>query len=68
MLNFLSSKTAPDSLSLCVWGEGKQLAGRGWSAAAGSGGGADSTQGDRIWSSLGRQKARCGLLLIIHIP
>jgi hypothetical protein len=28
---------------------------------------ADSTQGDRIWSSLVRQKVERGLLLIIHI-
>jgi hypothetical protein len=27
----------------------------------------DSTQGERIWSSLGRQKVERGLLLIIHI-
>jgi hypothetical protein len=63
MLNFLSLETAP----VCVLGEGKQLAGGGWSAVAGGEGKTDSTQGERIWSSLGRQKVKRGLLLIIHI-
>jgi hypothetical protein len=45
MLNFLSSETAPDPLSQCVWGEGKQLAGGGRSAVVGGGGG-DSKQGE----------------------
>jgi hypothetical protein len=49
-------------------GGGETAAGRGWSAAAGGGrGGGENTQGERIWSSLGRQKVKCGLLLIIHI-
>ncbi len=52
---------------MCVLGEGKQLPGGGWSAVAGGGGRTDSTQGERIWSSLGRQKVNHGLLLIIHI-
>jgi hypothetical protein len=50
-------------------GEGKQLAGGGWSAVAGGGGGggrADSTQGERIWSSFQRQKVERGLLLLTH--
>jgi hypothetical protein len=31
------------------------------------GGGGDSTQGERIWSSFGRQKVKLGLLLLLHI-
>jgi hypothetical protein len=57
------------SLRVCL-GEGKQLAGGGWSAVAGGGGRrgrADSTQGERIWSSFQRQKVERGLLLLIHI-
>ncbi len=54
---------------MCL-GEGKQLAGGGWSAVAGGGGGvgrADSIQGERIWSSFQGQKVELGLLLLIHI-
>jgi hypothetical protein len=57
------------SLPVCL-GEGKQLAGGGWSAVAGGGGRrgmADSTQGERIWSSFQWQKVERGLLLLIHI-
>jgi hypothetical protein len=54
------------SQRVCL-GEGKQLAGRGWSAVAEGGGSADSTQGERIWSSFQRQKVERGLLLLIHI-
>ncbi len=40
----------------------------GWLAVARGGGGeADSTQGETIWSSLGRQKVKHGLLSIINI-
>ncbi len=53
-------------LSVCALGKGEQLAGRERSAVSGAGGGADNTQGERIWSSLGRQKVKRGLLLIIH--
>jgi hypothetical protein len=57
--------------SLLVFlGEGKQLAGGGWSAEAGGGGRrgeGNSTQGERIWSSFQRQKVERGLLLLIHI-
>ncbi len=42
------------------------MGGGGGSASAG-GGAADDTQGDRNWSSLGRQKEKRGLLVIIHI-
>jgi hypothetical protein len=48
-------------------GEGKQLAGGGRSAEARGWGEWDSTQGERIWSRLGRQKVQRGLLLIIRI-
>jgi hypothetical protein len=44
------------------WRAGVVNISRGW-----GGGGTDSTQGDRICSSLGRQKVKHGLLLIIHI-
>jgi hypothetical protein len=54
------------SLHVCL-GEGEQLAGRGRSAVAGGGGEADSTQGERIWSSLVRQKVERWLLLLIPI-
>jgi hypothetical protein len=55
------------SLRVCLR-RGTQLAGmaglvsssRGWGKAG-------STQGERIWSSLGRKKVKRGLLLIIHI-
>jgi hypothetical protein len=53
------------SLPVCSE-EGNQLAGGGWLAVK-RGGGADNTQGERIWSNLGRQKVNHGLLLIIHI-
>jgi hypothetical protein len=54
--------------SLSVWvGEGKQLAGGGGQQYNGAGPGADSTQGESIWSSIGRQKVKRRLLLIIHI-
>jgi hypothetical protein len=57
----MSTKTAPDPFSMyCMCG------GRGNSWRAGGEGG-DITQGERVWSSLGRQKVKPGLLLIIHI-
>jgi hypothetical protein len=59
----MSFETAP----VCVLGEGEQLTGGGWSAVAGGGGEADSTQGESIWSSFQRQKVERGLLLLIHI-
>ncbi len=62
-------KCSKSSVRVCL-GEGNQLAGGGWSAVAGVGGGggrADSTQGERIWSSFQRQKVKRGLLLLIHI-
>jgi hypothetical protein len=46
-------------LSPCVSGGGETAGGRGVSAVAGD--------GERIWSSLGRQKVKPGLLFIIHI-
>jgi hypothetical protein len=52
------------SLHVCL-GEGEQLAGGGRSAVAGGGGEADSTQGERIWSSLVRQKVKRELLLLM---
>ncbi len=33
----------------------------------GGGGGADGTQGEKIWDSLIRQKVKRGLLVLIHI-
>jgi hypothetical protein len=55
------------SLPVCL-GEGDTAGGRGVvSSSRGWGGGADSTQGERIWSSLERQKVERGLLLMIHI-
>jgi hypothetical protein len=36
-------------------------------SSRGGKGGADSAQGERIWSSLGRKKVKRGLLVIIHI-
>jgi hypothetical protein len=66
MLSFLSCETAPDPLCVCLE-EGKQLAGGGRSAVAGGGGEADSTHGERIWSSFQKHKVERGLLLLIHI-
>jgi hypothetical protein len=54
------------SLLVCL-GEGEQLAGGGRSAVVGGWGEADSTHGERIWSSLVRQKVERGLLLLIPI-
>ncbi len=56
------------SLYVCL-GEGEQLAGGGRSAVAEveAVGEAHSTQGERIWSSLVRQKVERGLLLLIPI-
>jgi hypothetical protein len=53
--------------SLCVSGGGKTAGGRGVVSSSWGWGKTDSTQGDRIWRSLGRQKVKRGLLLIIHI-
>jgi hypothetical protein len=66
MLNFLSSETAPDPLYLCVWGRGNSWRAEVVSSSRGWGGG-DSTQGETIWNSLGRQELKRRLLLIIHI-
>jgi hypothetical protein len=41
--------------------------GSGWVKAAAGVGEADNTERERIWSSLGRQKNKHGLLVIIHI-
>ncbi len=48
---------------------GEVSSSRGWGEVSSSRGWgeADCTQGDRIWSSLERQKVERGLLLIIHI-
>ncbi len=60
-------ETAPDSLSLCVLGGGGEKAGGRGVVSSSRGRGTDNTQGERIWSRLGRQKVKRGLLSIIHI-
>jgi hypothetical protein len=54
-------------LSPCVSGGGETAGGRGVVSSSRGWGEADSTQGDRIWSSLVRRKVERGLLLMIHI-
>ncbi len=54
------------SLPVCSGG-GETAGGRGVVSSNRGWGEADSTQGDRIWSTLVRQKVECGLLLLIHI-
>jgi hypothetical protein len=48
------------------WGKGNSWQGRGVSSSRGVGA-AEDKHGDRNWSSLGRQKDKRGLLVIIHI-
>ncbi len=63
---FVVRNSSRSSLRVCVGG-GETAGERGEVSSSGGVGGGDSTQGERIWNSFGRQKVRRGLLLIIYI-